>query len=535
MPATTLALPCLAFLLFLPFAVCQQPDQKLRSNRSNDEPSPIESGDAILLQTFTGMFVDIMQESVLARWQQQPEWTEVQVLTLEKQGNGSINSGDTVFLRASTGKYLDVTGDQVRARWADRGSTQSFIIHRKAGQGAVLSNETVFFQASSGRYLTVEQDSITASGFMPNSWQGFRILSLPPDLLTTAAPLIASPANLSNSTATVMPGDVIFLKTCRGMLLDVEAQSVQARWTLYGTWQAFILEKAGSGPITSGDSVFLKAWSGNYLRVDGTSVIVDSGRRGFDTGFAIIKDGGGLVFSGDAVVFQALSTGKNLDMAPQGLQAQQTLLSPCTAFILEREDPAALRTGSMISLLAPSTGRRLGLQGQLVLARWAQMTPARAIFLANDENLGPWMHAFSIKGGAGRAIRSGDAVTFRAYTGNYVDAGQDGRQMYARYSEESTWQTFVIENKQGDGAILPGDAVFLRAYNGLRVTVVGTDVNALAADNGDDGLFVIEAFDGDTQRPSGQYRRTILKAMIITGFCLVLVVEFVSSAPKHKA
>jgi len=70
----------------------------------------------------------------------------------------------------------------------------------------------------------------------------------------------------------IFSGDSVFLSAHTGNLLDVEGDSVSARWKEYGTWQTMIVEKNGGGPIFPGDAVFLQAHTHQLIDVEGTAV-----------------------------------------------------------------------------------------------------------------------------------------------------------------------------------------------------------------------------------------------------------------------
>merc|ERR1711957_708426 len=86
--------------------------------------------------------------------------------------------------------------------------------------------------------------------------------------LNTTAPVTTSTA----SGTGVQSGDVIFLTTRTGKIIDVEGTLVQARWQDHGNAQAMIIEKHGGGALLSGDTVFLKAHTGLYLHVHDVEV-----------------------------------------------------------------------------------------------------------------------------------------------------------------------------------------------------------------------------------------------------------------------
>jgi len=64
-------------------------------------------------------------------------------------------------------------------------------------------------------------------------------------------------------------GDRVFFKTHTDNHIDVEGDSVAARWCDHGGWQTFLVEKEeGSGIVKFGDKVFLRTHTGNHLEVE---------------------------------------------------------------------------------------------------------------------------------------------------------------------------------------------------------------------------------------------------------------------------
>jgi len=71
---------------------------------------------------------------------------------------------------------------------------------------------------------------------------------------------------------TIYPGDTICLSAHTGHRIDVQGQIVQARWGECGAWQSFQLQKEVPGAITSGATVFLTTHLGFQVEVEGEAV-----------------------------------------------------------------------------------------------------------------------------------------------------------------------------------------------------------------------------------------------------------------------
>lgn len=59
----------------------------------------------------------------------------------------------------------------------------------------------------------------------------------------------------------------------------------------------------------------------------------------------------------------------------------------------------------------------------------------------------------------------------------------DGADVQARWTDYGNWQKMIIE-KNGNGAILPGDVIFLRVHTGKQIDVSGTSVQARWSEKG---------------------------------------------------
>ena len=64
----------------------------------------------------------------------------------------------------------------------------------------------------------------------------------------------------------------VFLRTHTGKHIDVEGDTVRARWDDHGGWQTITIEKEGGGTIGPGDTVFLKTHTGNLIDAEGDTV-----------------------------------------------------------------------------------------------------------------------------------------------------------------------------------------------------------------------------------------------------------------------
>jgi hypothetical protein len=75
-------------------------------------------------------------------------------------------------------------------------------------------------------------------------------------------------------------------------------------------------------------------------------------------------------------------------------------------------------------------------------------------------------------------------VYLKAHNGNYVDVGVQNSGVYARWNAQGTWQGFIIEKPNGNGSVLLGDTIVLRAHTGKMIDVVGSSVQARWFDYG---------------------------------------------------
>lgn len=94
-----------------------------------------------------------------------------------------------------------------------------------------------------------------------------------------------------------------------GSFVDVEGDSVSARWRERGGWQALVIEKASGGAIYPGDTIFLRAHTGNYVDVEGNSVRARWRDRGAWQSLTIQQKGARLLQSYPEDAFAELAEG----------------------------------------------------------------------------------------------------------------------------------------------------------------------------------------------------------------------------------
>eukprot|EP00929_Paragymnodinium_shiwhaense_P089245 TRINITY_DN49429_c0_g1_i3.p1 TRINITY_DN49429_c0_g1~~TRINITY_DN49429_c0_g1_i3.p1 ORF type:complete len:305 (-),score=32.90 TRINITY_DN49429_c0_g1_i3:197-1060(-) len=139
-------------------------------------------------------------------------------------------------------------------------------------------------------------------------------------------------SHADDATATIRPGDTVFLRAHTGMYLDVQGDTVMARWEDHGTWQGLTVEKNplvvdgnDDGCVYSGDLVFLRSHTGLHLDASGD----DSVRARWDDlgtwqGLVVVKEDAASdspLSSGD-VVFVQTHTGNYIDVQGEGVFAR---------------------------------------------------------------------------------------------------------------------------------------------------------------------------------------------------------------------
>merc|ERR1711964_935542 len=129
-----------------------------------------------------GAHIDVVNDSVRARWNDRGSWQEMVIR--KRTGNGVILPGDVVCFRAHTGKHLDVEGGVVRARWNDCSEWQAMRIQKEV-IGAVFSGASIHLLAHTGKRIEVEgrmvggrmagAHTVQARWSEPGQWQTFTI------------------------------------------------------------------------------------------------------------------------------------------------------------------------------------------------------------------------------------------------------------------------------------------------------------------------------------------------------------------------
>jgi len=143
----------------------------------NIDPSReiVNSGDTIYLKTHTGSHIEVEEETVRARWDDQGEW---QGLIIEKADGGAVYSGDTVFFRTYKNRHIDVEGQYVHARYDDQGDWQKFVIEKSSGYGEMIYvGDTIYLRAHTGKYIDVEgTDTFVQARYeQKGDWQALTI------------------------------------------------------------------------------------------------------------------------------------------------------------------------------------------------------------------------------------------------------------------------------------------------------------------------------------------------------------------------
>ena len=129
-------------------------------------------------------------------------------------------------------------------------------------------------------------------------------------------------------------GDEIYLRTHTGSHIDVEGESVQARYDDQGDWQGLIIEKSDGGAISSGDVVYFRTHTGYHIDVEGESVRARYDDQGAWQEFVIEKENGGDIYVGDTVYLRA-HTGKYVDVEGTSVQARYEEMGDWQALIIE--------------------------------------------------------------------------------------------------------------------------------------------------------------------------------------------------------
>lgn len=267
---------------------------------------------------------------------------------------------------------------------------------------------------------------------------------------------------------------------------------VQAHSELQRNRQAFVIEKQTGGAILSGDKIYLRAHTGAYIDVEGSWENGDDlvRARWVDKGtwqtMTIVKRadarwniGNDPIFPGDIVCVKAY-TGKHVRVDGAGVRAGWSDCLEAQAMRIQRDAIGAVVAGASIRLLA-HTGKHIDVEGFSAAARW------------NDH--GDWqtlvIDSYGSQPNNARPLYSGDAVYLRSHRGRLlgvqgvaVVAGCPTWRQCTQWHASGEFQKFVIERQEGDGAIMPSDVIFLRAYTGRMLDVEGDSVRCRWFDYG---------------------------------------------------
>merc|ERR1711881_758887 len=124
-------------------------------------------------------------------------------------------------------------------------------------------------------------------------------------------------------------------------------------------------------------------------------------------------------------------------------------------------------------------------QGDVVQARWDDCGDWQSMLIQKEAD-GALFSGASIH----LLAHTGKRVEVEAHTGALVDC--ESVTVQCRWRDWGAWQTFFIERKDGKGAVMPGDTIFLRAHTGKFIEVQGSTVRASWSEKGAWQSLVIE-------------------------------------------
>lgn len=275
----------------------------------------------------------------------------------------------------------------------------------------------------------------------------------------------------------VWSGDTIYLRGYSSMYLDVNSSIVRARWPDTGDWEAFLIEKDGNGEVRSGDHIYLKSHDGSYLSSQGKNLA--SLPRGNESQFLVQTDGDGPVLSGSVVTIKT-QDGKFVDVEgdvvsvlSEKMGNQQTIviekefnLTEATALnfggACEQPGPSAqdILSGHSVYLRSSLNGNLLDVDDDAVQARWPDYGDFQKLFIEKE---------------GGGAILSNDTVFLKSHQGTHMDS--EGGAVRARWNAHGARQSLCLENKVG-GPLRYGDEVVMKGQDGEVISVNETRVHA---------------------------------------------------------
>jgi len=278
-----------------------------------------------------------------------------------------------------------------------------------------------------------------------------------------------------SDTVPIESGDTLFLKSRSGSghHIEVEGIDVRARWQERGGWQALVVEKTGGGPIHAGDSVFLKTHSGTFIDVEGVAVQARWREQETWQGFVVEKTGGGAIHPGDNVCLLS-HTGHHIDVEGDSVQARWNDCGALQQLMVQKEVPSALSGGATV-FLKTHVGTYIDVESQAAQARWPERELWQELVVEID---------------VGNSIFTGDSIFLKAHTGLHMDV--EGDNVQARWHDHGKLQALTIE-KSLAGPVFPGDVVFLKAPTGKYIDAQGDGlVRARWSEQGTWQSFVIE-------------------------------------------
>eukprot|EP00931_Biecheleriopsis_adriatica_P121495 TRINITY_DN96576_c0_g1_i1.p1 TRINITY_DN96576_c0_g1~~TRINITY_DN96576_c0_g1_i1.p1 ORF type:complete len:193 (+),score=30.98 TRINITY_DN96576_c0_g1_i1:86-664(+) len=120
----------------------------------------VNPGDTIFLRAYHGKHLDVADNKVRARLNQQGGR---QAFAVDKRSAGSIRPGDRIFVTGANGLRLEVNGEEVSAVSSMRGPRQEFVIERMSGgSDPIKVGDTIFLQAHTGKHLDVVGEKVRA-------------------------------------------------------------------------------------------------------------------------------------------------------------------------------------------------------------------------------------------------------------------------------------------------------------------------------------------------------------------------------------
>lgn len=297
----------------------------------------------------------------------------------------------------------------------------------------------------------------------------------------------------------VMAGDVIYLRAHTGKYIDVVNGTVTCREDGHGERAMLRIEKEGDGGIHSGDTIRLRTPEMKYVGVykeavtadwdtyESSGMVTDSKELSLvgDDGTWNPDDGMGGWGPGGPAGGGQPGSGK-LPPLPGGIQS---------AFVIERKQPGTdyIRVGDKIHIRTYTT-KHIDVQGTAVQAALSDDYASETEFTVESDPKPPPPRRPYPNGPPGPdAIKAGDTVYLRAYTGKHLEVYRGiGPSVMCVFDRHSKVQAFTIEKTAG-GFIHQGDTVYLKSWQHFHLLVSGTIVREIREGSWrPDQAFIIE-------------------------------------------